>query len=119
MKNKKRWFIAGAVCVLMVFCMGLAYTLAPKTLVAGRVSGREIMGRMAAGQVMSLFAPARYLSDGKAATVQLGNQTSRVTADHVELTSGRILKIPVNCRKVELLAANNDMRVLFDGQEQR
>jgi hypothetical protein len=114
MMNKKRWFIAGAACGLMVLCMGLAYALVPKTLVAGRVSGREVVGQMA-----SLFAPARYLSDGKTATVHLGSQTSRVTADQVELTSGRILKIPASCKKVELPAARNDMRVVFDGQEQK
>ena len=63
----------------------------------------------------SLFASARYLSDGKTATLQLGSQGSRVTAEQVELASGRIVKIPANCKQVELLATRGDVRVLFDG----
>jgi hypothetical protein len=42
-----------------------------------------------------------------------------VTADQVELHGGRIIKIPEGCKKVELLATRNDVRVLFDGQEQK
>lgn len=72
------------------------------------------MGRMA-----NLFAPARYRSDGRTATVQLGSRLSVVTADQVELAGGRIVKIPTNCRKVELLATRGEVRVLFEGAEQR
>ena len=110
--KKKPWIIAGAVCVLVILGMALAGILVPRALVSGRVSGREVVGRMA-----GLFPPARYLSDGKTATLQLGSQGLRVTAEQVELASGRVVKIPANCKKVELLATRGDVRVLFDGQE--
>ncbi len=112
MKPSKRKVI-GAVLIAAAVLVAIA-SFVPKTLVSGRVSGREVMGQMA-----SLFASARYWSDGKTATVQLGSRTSQVTADQVELAGGRIVKIPANCKKVELLATRGDVRVLFDGQEQK
>src|SRR2546421_9938051 len=112
MKPSKRKVI-GAVLIAAALLVAVA-SFIPRTVVAGRVSGREVMGQMA-----SLIAPARYVSDGKTATVQLGSQRSQVTANQVELATGRIVKIPANCKQVELLATRGDVRVLFDGQEQR
>ena len=86
MKPSKRKVI-GAVLVVAAVLVAVASSFVPRTLVSGRVSGREVMGQMA-----SLFASARYWSDGKTATVQLGSQTSHVTADQVELAGGRIVK---------------------------
>jgi len=110
--NKKRWIIAGALCALVVLGMALARIFVPQNLVLGSVNNREVVGKVAAR-----FGPARFQSDGKTATVQLGSHTSRVTADQVELPGGRVIKIPESCKKVELLATRNDVRVLFDGQE--
>jgi len=81
--NKKRWIIAGVLCVLLVLGMALAVTFVPQNLVLGSVNNREVVG-----QVARRFGPARFQSDGKTATVQLGSQTSRVTADQVELPGG-------------------------------
>jgi hypothetical protein len=112
MKPSKRKLV-GTLLTAAAVLVGVA-SFVPRTLVAGRVSGREVKGRMA-----SLFAPARYLSDGRTATVQLGSQQSQVTADQVELASGRIVKIPANCKQVELLATRGDVRIFFDGQERK
>src|SRR6185436_18654220 len=109
--NKKRWIVAGAVCALIALGMALAFTFVPRALVLGSVNDREVVG-----QVARRFGPARFQSDGKTATVQLGSHTSRVTADQVELPGGRIIKIPEGCKRVELLATRNHGRVLFDGQ---
>ena len=110
MKLSKRKII-GAVLIAAAVLAAVA-SFIPRTLVSGRVSGREVKGRMS-----SLFVSARYRSDGKTATVQLGSHTTQVTADQVELAGGRIVKIPANCKQVELLATRGDVRVIFDGQE--
>ena len=112
--NKKRWMIAGALCALVVLGMVFARIFVPQNLVLGSVNDREVVG-----QVARRLGPARFQSDGKTATVQLGSHTSRVTADQVELPGGRVIKIPESCKKVELLATRNDVRVLFDGQEHK
>jgi hypothetical protein len=113
MKSSKRKII-GSVFIGGAVLVAVALSFIPRTVVSGRVSGRDVMGRMA-----SLFAPARYLSDGKSATVQLGSQTLKVNASQVELSGGRIIRIPANCKQVELLATRSDVRVLFDGQRQQ
>jgi hypothetical protein len=110
--NKQRWLIGGAVCVLIVLGTALAFMLIPRnSLVLGSVNGREVVGQ-GRGTV-------RFMSDGKTATVQLGSHTSRVTADQIELSGGRIVKIPENCKKVELFETRDGMRLLFDGQEHK
>jgi hypothetical protein len=112
--NKKRWIIAGSVCAVIALGMALALIFLPKSMVLGSVNDREVVG-----QVARRLGPARFQSDGKIATIQLGSHTSRVTAEQVELPGGRIIKIPDGCKRVELLATRNDIRVLFDGQEQK
>ena len=112
--NKKRWIVAGAVCAVIALGIALAFIFVPQALVLGSVNDREVVGRVA-----RRLGPARFQSDGKTATVQLGGHTSRVTADQVELPGGRLIKIPESCKKVELLATRKEVRVIFDGQEQK
>ena len=112
--KKKRWIVAGIVCAVIALGMALALWFVPKAMVLGSVANREVVGRVA-----HRLGPARFQSDGQTATVQLGSHSSRVTAEQVELPGGRIIKIPDGCKRVELLATRNEVRVLFDGQEQK
>jgi hypothetical protein len=112
--NKKRWIVAGAVCAVIALGMAVALLFVPQAMVLGSVHDREVVGHVA-----RRLGPARFESDGKTATVQLGSHTTRVTAEHVELPGGRVLKIPDGCKRVELFATGKDVRVVFDGQEQK
>jgi hypothetical protein len=112
--NKKRWIIAGAVCAVIVIGMALALAFVPQAMVLGSVNDREVVGHVA-----RRLGPARFQSDGKTATVRLGSHTTLVTADHVELPGGRTIKIPAECKRVELLGARSGVRLLFDGHEQK
>jgi hypothetical protein len=111
--SKKRWIIAGAVCSVVVLGMALALVFVPQAMVLGSVNDREVVGHVA-----RRLGPARFQSNGKTATVQLGLHTTRVTAKRVELPGGRTIKIPDGCKRVELRGTRNEVRVLFDGQEQ-
>ena len=112
--KKKRWIVVGIVCAVIALGMALAFRFVPQAMVLGSIDNREVVGRVA-----RRLGPARFQSDGKTATVQLGEHVSRVTAEQIELPGSRSIKIPDGCKRVELLATRNKVRVLFDGQEQK
>jgi hypothetical protein len=88
--NKKRWIIAAGTVICLLALMGfVAPMFVPGAMVLGSVNEREVVGRAATRR-----GPARFLSDGTTASLQLGRQSARVTADQVELAGGRTIKTP-------------------------
>ena len=112
--NKKRWFIvAGSAAIVALTGMVIALVFIPRNVVVGSLNDREIRGQVAARR-----GPARFFSDGVTATVELGAHTARVTADAIELAGGRTVKIPPNCKKIELFETRKGLRILLDRAEQ-
>jgi hypothetical protein len=117
--SKKRWRVIGVLIVVAVLAIGavIALDLFPGS---NRVSS-NVYGDAGPVEVVIVSAsrrtPARFKGDDKAATVQLGEHTARVTADRVELTTGRVVTIPAGCKSVELRESRGGLRVFLDGAE--
>ena len=116
--SKKRWRIVGIVALVAVIAVGIVVALDP--FPGNRVysnvygdTGPLVVAGLSAGR----RSPARFQGDGTAATVQLGEQTARVTADRVELSGGRVIPIPAGCKGVELRESRGGMRVFLDWTE--
>ena len=111
--SKKRWIIATGTGIWVLVLLGYL-TIMPHSgsLVIGSVHGLEVMG-----QAASRGGPARFLSDGTTATIQLGTQTAHVTSKEIHVSSGRSLDVPVGCKKVKLFETRNEIRVVFDHSE--
>ena len=113
----KRWRIAAALAFIAVLVVGVVVALDP-------FPGNRVYSNLGALEVRGVStnrsSPARFQSDdGATATVQLGDQTARVTIDRLELPDGRVIPIPAACKVVELRESRNGMRVFLDGVEQR
>ena len=118
--SRKRWQIIGVVALVAVIAVGVVVALDPfpgnrvYSNLYGDAGPLEVAG-VSAGR----RSPARFQGDGVAATVQLGEQTARVTADRVELPGGRVVPIPAGCKGVELRESRGGMQVFLDGTEAR
>jgi hypothetical protein len=118
--TKKRWRIVGILVVVAATVIGVIVALDPFpgnqvfSNVHGDSGSLDVVGVSA-----SRRSPARFQgdADGKAATVQLGDQTAHVTTDRVVLPGGRVVPIPVGCKAVEIRETRDGMRVFLDGVE--
>lgn len=114
MKTKRWWIIGGCIVALILLGVTAFSILLPGNLVVGSLNDREVWGR-----TTNRRGPCQFLTEGATATVQLGRQSARVTADAIEFPGGRTVKIPATCKKIELFETRNGMRILFDGSEQK
>ena len=120
--SKKRWGMVGVLAVVVFACIGvfLALNLFPGNRVYSNIHGDagllDVVGVSA-----NRWSQARFQGDGdhKGATVKLGEQTARVTAERVELTGGRVISIPAGCKTIELRESRDGLRVFLDGIETR
>ena len=111
---KHRWILAAGMAVWILAILGyLAFMPASTSMVSGVVDGLEVMG-----QAASREGPALFVSAGGTATLQLGNQTARVTAREIEVGAGRRVPIPSACKQVRLVETESDVHILFGEGEQ-
>ena len=117
---KKRWRLIGVLTLVAVITVGAVVALDP--FPGNRVYG-NVYGDAGPLEVTGVSAgrrsAAHFQGDGKVATVKLGEQTARVTAERVEFSGGRVVQIPAGCKAVELRESRDGMRVFLDGTEVR
>lgn len=112
--KSKQWILgAASAAALLLLGLALLRWAVPGALVVGSLNDKEVRG-----QAARLGGPARFHADGNVATLQLGQHTARVTAESIELAGGRAVKIPANCKRIELIETRRGIRVIFDGAEQ-
>lgn len=115
-KNRRR--VIGVLVVIAIIAVVVVVALDPfpgnrvYSNVYGDAGPLEVVG-VSAGR----RSPASFHGDGKAATVQLGEQTAIVTAERVEVQGGRVVQIPPGCKAVELRESRGGLLVFLDGEE--